>query len=302
MPDPLDVIMPAYNAERWIAEAARSVLALPSVRSLTIADDGSERPVTPDALGTPEDRRVRIIRGHNAGQSGSRNRGIEALLDATDPAEDDRSWAMFFDADDLLRPDASDALDDAERAGCAVCVGAREAFWEDGRREHFGPPDDLRDTVLPHPDQVFRYIQIFGGGGMCVRRSILRAGERWDPLISHSSDIEFLRRAADHGPVWVSTRCLLRYRRHSSDHHMSSRRHASDRARSFARVVAKHAGPGNDRLLRDQAAWLINQVSKHAGDRQAFEIMVRLHTERGWPVPIKPAVRARVRRLIGSMA
>lgn len=302
MPDPVDVIMPAYNAERWIARAAGSVLAMPGVRSLTISDDGSRTPVTEQLLGVAGDGRVRIVRGPNAGQSGSRNRGIDALLGATGPSDDDRSWAMFFDADDLLLPGAFEALDDAQRAGCAVCVGAREAFWEDGRRELFAPPADLRDTVLPGPDQVFRYIQIFGGGGMCLRRSILRSGERWDPQISHSSDIEFLRRAAEHSGVWVSTRCFLRYRRHETEHHMSSRKHAAHRARSFARVVQRHASPANDGLLRQQAAWLINQVSKHATDRDAFEIMLRLHTSRGWPVPIKPRVRARVRRLVGSLS
>jgi hypothetical protein len=83
---------------------------------------------------------------------------------------------------------------------------------------------------------------------------------------------------------------------------MSSRKHASSRARSFARVVEKHASPANDGLLRDQAAWLINQVAKHAADLDAFEIMVRLHASRGWPVPIKPKLRAGVRRLVGSLS
>lgn len=302
MPDPVDVIIPAYDAERWIAEAVGSVLSRPEVRSLTISDDGSRRPVTAEDIGAIGDRRLRIIRGSNSGQSGSRNRGVHALLDTTAPSEDERSWVMFFDADDLLCPAAFDALDEAERAGCVACVGAREAFWEDGRRERFGPPADLRDAVLPGPDQVFRYIEIFGGGGMCVRRSVLRSGERWDPEISHSSDIEFLRRVAGYGDVWVSTRCFLQYRRHESAYHMSSRKHASSRARSFARVVEKHASPANDGLLRDQAAWLINQVAKHAADLDAFEIMVRLHASRGWPVPIKPKLRAGVRRLVGSLS
>lgn len=293
--------MPAYNAEDWIAEAVRSILGVPVVRSLTIADDESRVPLTPEVVGAPNDGRVRIVRGPNAGQSGSRNRGIEALLDQADPIDDASSWAVFFDADDLLCADVLDALDDAEANGCRVCVGAREAFWGDGRRELFAPPDDLRNRILPGPDEVFRYLQIFGGGGMCLRRSILRAGERWDADISHSSDIEFLRRAADHGPVWVSDRCLLRYRQHDSDHHMSSRRHASARARSFARVVQKHASNANDTLFRDQARWLINQVSKHAADWEAFVIMADLHRARGWSIPTKPAVRARIRRTIGSM-
>lgn len=302
MPDPLDVIMPAYNAEAWIRSAVRSVLALPGVRSLTIADDGSRVPVSEVLDGVSGDDRVRVVRGPNGGQSAARNRGIEALLSGSDPREDGRSWTMFFDADDLLCPESTPALDDAENAGCAVCVGAREAFWEDGRRELFGPPDDLRDAVLPDADQVFRYLQIFGGGGMCVRRSILRSGERWDTRISHSSDIEFLRRAAEHGRVWVSARCLLRYRQHNNHGRMSSSKHASDRARSFARVVGKHASPGNDLLLRGQAAWLINQVSKHSTDREAFAIMRRLHAERGWPVPIKASVRAGVRAVVGSLS
>lgn len=293
--------MPAYNAEEWIADAVGSVLGVSAVRSVTIADDGSRVPLTREVVGAPDDGRVRIVRGPNAGQSGSRNLGIDALLDNTDPGDDPRSWVIFFDADDLLCAEVSDALDDAEARGCHVCVGAREAFWDDGRREMFAPPIDLRDRPLPEPDQVFRYVQVFGGGGMCVRRSILRSGERWDLKISHSSDIEFLRRAADHGTVWVSDRCLLRYRQHSSDHQMSSCQHASGRARSFARVVENHGSDANDVLLRNQARWLINQVSKHATDWDAFETMTSLHRSRGWPIPRISAVRARIRRVIGSM-
>jgi glycosyltransferase involved in cell wall biosynthesis len=301
MPDPLDVIMPAYNAERWIAEAARSVLALPSVRSLTIADDGSAEPITPESAGADADPRVTVLRRANGGEAAARNTAIDHLLARTDASDDDRSWVMFFDSDDLLLPSCLDALADAERHGCGACVGAREAFAPDGRTERLDPPDDLRDTRLPTAHDAFRYKQVFASTGMTVRRSILRSGERWDELIHTCPDIELLHRFALRTPVWVSTKTMLRYRTHDDGANLSGSRHLARRALGFVRTVELHACPANDALLREQARWLINQLSKHAQDAAAFDALVRLHTARGWPLHLKPVIRHRVRCAIGRV-
>jgi glycosyltransferase involved in cell wall biosynthesis len=301
MPDPVDVIMPAYNAQRWIREAVASVLALDAVRSLTIADDGSAEPLTPESAGAGDDPRVTILRRANGGEAAARNTAIDHLLDRTDPVGDERAWVMFFDSDDVLLPTCLDALADALRDGCGACVGAREAFSADGSTERLDPPDDLRDTRLPSPHDAFRYKQVFASTGMTVRRSILRAGERWDERIHTCPDIELLHRFARRAPVWVSTRTMLRYRTHTDGSNLSGSRHLARRTLGFVRTVELHACPENDALLREQARWLMNQLSKHADDAEAFDALTSLHAERGWPLRLKPVIRHRVRRAIGRV-
>ncbi len=303
MLDPLDLIMPAFNAERWIAEAVRSAVAVPAVRSLTIVDDGSS--VSPcHVLGEAcEDGRVTILRRPNGGEAAARNTGIEHLLGKTDPREDAGTWVMFFDSDDLLLPSSLRALSDARRAGAVACVASRESFWSDGRTELLDPPDDLRDTVFTTPDDAFRYRQVFASTGMSVRRSVLRAGERWDELIHTAPDIEFLHRTAKRGPVWVSTIPVLSYRRHEDGWNLSGFHHLPRRIRGFIRTVKLHATEANDILLRNQANWLLNQQSKHGQpgrgeDSAIFAELIELYDRRGWSKPIKPRVRHAVRRVV----
>ncbi len=292
--------MPAYNAERWIADAVRSVLALDAVRSLTIADDGSANPLTP-ALAGSDDPRLTILRRPNGGEAAARNTAIERLLAAADPADDAASWVMFFDSDDLLLPGCVDALADAARAGAVACVASRESFWPDGRLEPLDPPEDLRDRCFASPDDAFRYQQVYASTGMTVRRSVLRAGERWDERIHTCPDIELLHRFAKHGPVWVSTRPVLRYRRHTDGENLSGHRHLPRRVRGFIRTVELHATPANDHLLHAQARWLLNQVSKHGSDRAVWDDLARLFAQRGWPLPAKPRARHAVRRALGRV-
>lgn len=301
MTDPIDIIMPAYNAERWIAEAVRSVLTLPGVRSLTITDDESAVPLTPESAGSGGDARVTVLRRPNGGEAAARNTAIEHLLARTDPAADARAWVMFFDADDVLLPTCLDAVAAAERASAAACVGAREGFVAGGDARRIDPPEDLRDTTFATPDDAFRYQSVFASTGMTVRRSVLRAGERWDEVIHTCPDIELLHRFARHGPVWVSTCLMLRYRQHTDGSSLSGFKHFPRRIRGFVRTVDLHWTTANDHLFRHQGGWLLKEASLHSGDRGSYEALLDLHSRRGWPVRPKVRLRGRVRSLVGAM-
>lgn len=299
--DPIDIIMPAYNAERWIAEAVRSVLALPGVRSLTITDDESVVPLTAENAGAGGDPRVTVLRRPNGGEAAARNTAIEHLLARTDPADDARSWVMFFDADDVLLPTCLEAIGRAEAEGAAACVGSREGFITGGEAWRIDPPEDLRDTAFATPDEAFRYQSVFASTGMTVRRSVLRAGERWDEVIHTCPDIELLHRFATHGPVWVSTSLMLRYRQHTDGSSLSGFKHFPRRIRGFVRTVDLHRTPANDHLFRHQAGWLLKEASRHSGDRGSFQALLDLHQRCGWPVRPKVRLRGQVRSLLGSM-
>jgi glycosyltransferase involved in cell wall biosynthesis len=289
---PVHVIIPAYNADRWVAKAVASALDVGIVRSVTVVDDGSLRPLTPDEL--PSDGRVRLRRQDNAGVSTARNSGMEAVLTSE---TDDAAWLLFLDADDELLPACVKALRDADGAACCVAarVGVRE---DDGSIVTLDPPADLSDRHFASPDDAFRYQQVFAGTGMAVRASVARSGVRWDTAMSHGEDIEFLRRVAEHGRVWVSSVPVLRYRLREGDN-LSSPRYTAGRVRDFVRTVGRHHGPANDHLFEAQARWLINQASKHAEDPAAYEAMCDLFAARGWVIPLKPRLRHTTRSALG---
>ena len=112
------VIMPAYNAEKYIERAVRSVLNQ-SEKDLTllVADDGStdRTGAILDRLAA-EDGRLRALHGPNRGPAAARNRALEGL----DP---DADWVMFLDADDELLPGALSGLLAGTAEGAELVLG-----------------------------------------------------------------------------------------------------------------------------------------------------------------------------------
>jgi len=95
MTDPdLSVVIPCYNAEKWIARAIESVLVQDGPNlEIMVVDDGS----TDGSLEiiTSFGDRIRWVSGGNHGASAARNRGLS--LSASD-------YVLFLDADDYLVP------------------------------------------------------------------------------------------------------------------------------------------------------------------------------------------------------
>src|SRR5215204_696893 len=98
----VSVIMPAYNAGRYIAESVRSVQAQTfGGWELVVVDDGSA-----DDTGevvrrfAAADARVRYVRRPNGGQAAARNTGL---------AEARAPFVAFLDADDLWLPEKLEA-------------------------------------------------------------------------------------------------------------------------------------------------------------------------------------------------
>lgn len=106
MVETIDVVIPAYNAERFLARALDSVLSLArnGLRAIVV-DDGSSDGTAAIArrfVASAPTRCVLVESPRNEGVSAARNRGIEAS---------DAAWIAFLDADDYFLPVRFDALD-----------------------------------------------------------------------------------------------------------------------------------------------------------------------------------------------
>lgn len=122
----VSVIIPCYNAGRYLAESLRSVLDQ-TMRDMEVlvVDDGS----TDDTLAIArrfeaEDARVRVLHQANRGVCAARNAGLERASG---------EYVTFVDADDLLLPHALERMLRAAReSGADLVVCAHETFDETG--------------------------------------------------------------------------------------------------------------------------------------------------------------------------
>lgn len=126
MPE-VSVIIPVYNAEKYLRECVDSVLA----QTLTdleviLVDDGST-----DGSGAicdeyaATDLRVRVIHQQNTGQGLARNAGLEIARGR---------WVMFPDSDDIIEPDTLEVLTRlAEEHGAQNARGQADRFSSPGR-------------------------------------------------------------------------------------------------------------------------------------------------------------------------
>jgi glycosyltransferase involved in cell wall biosynthesis len=93
---PISVIMPAYNEERWIAEAIESILeqTFPDFE-LIIVDDGSEDS-TYKIASSYKDPRMKVLRQENMGPAAARNKALTMARG---------EYIALQDADDRSRPE-----------------------------------------------------------------------------------------------------------------------------------------------------------------------------------------------------
>lgn len=104
----MSIIIPIYNAERYLTECIDSVLALKSGDwQLILVNDGStDSSENICRLYSEKDSRILYLEQKNAGVSAARNNGIKNA---------EGEWITFLDADDMLSPDAFEIIDLAEQ-------------------------------------------------------------------------------------------------------------------------------------------------------------------------------------------
>lgn len=130
----VSVVITAYNLNRYLADAVRSVLSqdMDGVQCIVVDDGGEER--AEDVTRQFDDLRVQTHRIANSGLSAARNYGASLATGR---------YLLFLDADDMLAPGAlrelSDALDrcrDLQIAAGGLAImtddGARGNPWPDG--------------------------------------------------------------------------------------------------------------------------------------------------------------------------
>lgn len=209
----VSVVIPAYNAERFLRDALASVLrqTLPPLEILVV-DDGSGDNTARLAASVEG---VRCIRQANAGVSAARNRGIE---------EARGEFIALLDADDAWMPEKL-AIQMAGLRSDQFAFSARTETDENLlplRMVRGGFPRSLLEGLLFHGNVVGTPSSV-----VAPRQALLDAGG-FDPRLSMCADWDMWIRLATHLSGVYSDESLVLYRVHGGSMSTNLRVYESD--------------------------------------------------------------------------
>lgn len=145
----ISIIVPVYNAEKFLKECVDSILAQTFTDfEVILVDDGSPDncPAMCDAIAA-KDSRVRVVHQQNKGLSGARNAGIDIARG---------NWISFIDSDDVVDKTFCEKLYDAvQKYGTKIAVSNILYLEADGSVSVYKDLP-LRDEVLTREEYAHR--------------------------------------------------------------------------------------------------------------------------------------------------
>lgn len=203
----ISVVVPAYNAERWISGTLESVLEqTDQPDEVVVVDDGSNDSTAEIVrrFGT----RVRLVQQPNGGAPAAYNRGF---------AEARGDYVAMCPADDLWRPHKVAWQRAALTAHPEIDVAFGHARQFGLINEEYDRPDGCgildADMFLP----AMYTVDLIPAPAAVVRRALhTRLGRFREDLLSE--DYEFWMRALAAGALfYYDKRCMVDYRRHGEN-------------------------------------------------------------------------------------
>ncbi|MCA3259690.1 MAG: glycosyltransferase [Pseudomonadota bacterium] len=270
----VSVVIPCYNAERYVAAAIRSAWSQGPAVEVIVVDDGS-RDGSVDAVlgcGIP----VTLVRQANAGVAAARNAGA---------ARAQGRWVAFLDADDLWLPGKLSAQLDLLAAHPQVRLAY--TAWEVWPSEDVEPAAGLLERLQESAADAGRWAGASGWiypellldcvvwtSTVLAERALLEELGGFDPGLRIGEDYDLWLRASRVTPILRVCAPLALYRIHGSN----TTRRAPERnhkAEVVARAIARWGYGGPDGRQADRSS-VSRQVARswidfaaallHAGD------------------------------------
>lgn len=197
---PVSVVIPSYNAGRFVGEAVESVLRQTLVPlEVIVVDDGSTDD-TAAILGAFAGR-INYVRQSNSGVSAARNRGVAAAT---------QEWVAFLDADDVWHPRKIELQMRAlARHSELVLLSAGAFDWPCDRMPSL-PEGDGHVAAVSWAQLVVK--NELPSSAVVARRSVLRAAGSFDTQMQGPEDRDLWLRVAERGPVGRLELRLMGYR------------------------------------------------------------------------------------------
>lgn len=282
----VSVIIPAYNAERFIQESVDSALAQTHRDVEVIVVDDSSTDHTPARLREYGDR-VHVLRKRNGGAAAARNAGANMARG---------EWLAFLDADDVWEP----AKLERQLALAAA------APWSYTNRINIGTRGDVpelqSDVTVMHAGDVFMPLLLEGNfmtsSSVMIRRDLFQALGGFTTSEKNAEDWDlWLRVAARHHPVAYCAEPLVRYRFHAGGKSRNHRAMAAARRSIVARALASPRGRGLGWLTRRKVwseTWRTNGWDAGQAGARGEALKHYARAAAAWPLasePLKGAMR-----------
>jgi glycosyltransferase involved in cell wall biosynthesis len=224
----ISVIIPAYNAERFLQETVETVFAQTYTDwEAIIIDDGStDKTAKVARVLADRDSRVRLISVQNGGVSAARNKGLESV-------SPEAEFIAFLDADDLWEPDTLDSLlkallqDPAAVGahGATRCINGNGSLIRKGemeahtreRRAVVGKRVVKWPATRPTTfavEAVENYLFI---GAVLFKKSAYELAGPFQVGLTSLEDWDFWLRLTRHGHIVYVDQVVLSYRRHDAN-------------------------------------------------------------------------------------
>ncbi|MBI4945010.1 MAG: glycosyltransferase [Bacteroidetes bacterium] len=209
----ISVIIPAYNAGKYIEETIRSVLKQThSDLELIVVNDGSTDTTSKlvEAI-CKNDPRIKLINQNNAGVSVARNTGF---------AVSKGSYIAYLDSDDIWLPNFLELMllkfsfDDA--LGLVHCDNQIIDGDSQKKKEvNRGEEGYILEHLLLGGEGKY----IFSISGVLIKREVIESVGGFDPELSNGADHEFYFRIANRYRIGRVPTVALYYRIHSGNMH-----------------------------------------------------------------------------------
>ena len=226
---PVSVIIPAYNAAKYIAKAIRSVLIQNySNFELVIVDDGSTDQ-TKDIVHSFKDERIKYFYQQNSGLAATHNEGIR---------KSKGDFLIKLDHDDMIAQDfIAGHIQEFEK-----CPDADLVYCDDLLIDEYGKP--IRVIERPeYTDRKSLIRDLFHCGfpvvpfRTCIRRNVFDKIGLFDEDLRMAEDYDMIRRFVKHGLKTHHLKAALYLRRITSD--SLSRNRSAEKAKLHFEVVKR---------------------------------------------------------------
>lgn len=203
----VSVIIPAYNAERYLDETIQSVInqSYHNWELIIVNDGSSDKTASITKTWTEKDKRIQCINKLNTGVSDSRNIGIENAKGEI---------IFFLDADDVWDPNnISEKLKRFDQNNISAIYSACELIDENTKsltRNLQGSEDlSLKDMLL------LKGNYITAPSGIAVKTNVARKIDGFDKNLSNNADQDFFIRILAGGyKIGYLNETLWKYRMH----------------------------------------------------------------------------------------
>ena len=259
-PNSIAVIIPAYNATRFVGETLKSVLGqtLPPNEVLVVDDGSTDNTANvAESFGPP----IRVFRRTNQLQAASRN------FAAT---QTQCEWLAFVDSDDLWEPNKLQLqIDELTRNPTAdLCYSARVNFLEESGTFRLGefvavpPASKIRQALFVNT--------VFMPGSVLIRRTTYLAFGGFSPSMKLIEDWDLWLRLLHAGVQFAACQePLLRMRLHTGSRSANNAIAAlEERKEIYRRLVLPH--------LPRSTRWLALQKSQSGQESSTAYVLRKM--------------------------